>query len=86
MVRTYRPRELLTLWCWCCGREFMATRTDATLCGPTCRKRVQRDFRDGVFEALIYRFRWGPKSGRASPVYHPENLRRINARRGRRWL
>ncbi len=86
MGKTYRARDLVVLWCWRCGREFQATRVDAVTCGPTCRQAVSRDFRDGVFEALIYPFRWGPRAGRASRVYDQKNIALINAKRGRKWL
>lgn len=28
--------------CFCCGNQFEATRSDATYCGSTCRKRAAR--------------------------------------------
>jgi hypothetical protein len=72
----------VALWCWHCGREFQAQRLDARTCGSRCRQRVSRIIRDTSDDRLAYIFRGGPKSGRSSKVYEPQNWRRIC--RGRR--
>ena len=86
MVRRYRARDELTLWCWRCGKEFPATRADAQTCGPRCRQAVSREFRDALYSpAIVLPFRFGPRAGRVSSVYAPENLTRL-LQRGVRCL
>lgn len=39
---SYKPRKVLTLECWSCGKSFQATRPDARFCTSTCRKQMSR--------------------------------------------
>lgn len=77
MMRSYWPRSPVWLWCWRCGRDFQATRPDARHCSQRCRQRCSRELRSGWMPGLVYRFRFGPKAGRFSQVFEPDNYDRL---------
>lgn len=42
--KTKRPGREREVRCELCGKAFLATRSDARLCGPRCRQWASRDY------------------------------------------
>lgn len=55
--------------CAWCGKEFVATRSDALYCGPTCRKRHERGAPSHVFiEPVVVKYEYQGRPVRESEV------------------